>query len=456
MDIQSANKQHPVPQNVMDVEFKLIGELTIRQFSYLLVFTLLAFGAASAGIPVIFKYPLVPFLVLTGLAFAFLPFNDITLDKWVANYISAITTPRLRVWKHVQRVPYFFTLDTSKIKEDPREQRSPLKPRGSISDFLNQGSAKDIDFEDESDLQKNEEDFFKSLGLDVAPTTKTSKPSQQVNTAQPVASTQPTLQQQATKDLVDDEAHTKDKFSSIALSSQNIPTNTQQKDQTTGLNVKNSDQEDNHSNQESVDKKHYEAHMQELNLLKEKLVKDIEKNKYRVLEDKKRDVQEVVKRPADPAKTVDLPSTQPATQKLTKQQGPTKPTLESEITTSKKPKTPIFKKLLRSLGGSGNVQPAKKIPKDTVNTNQNNLSGSIVDDKSNVIAEAIVIVKNEDGDPIRALKTNSVGQFESTTPLDNGVFTIEAIKEGYSFTPITLKALGSSLNPVKLVGTKNK
>ncbi|PIS12639.1 hypothetical protein COT69_02950, partial [candidate division WWE3 bacterium CG09_land_8_20_14_0_10_39_24] len=34
---QTAHRQHPVPQNIMSVEFKLVGDLTVRQFMYLII-----------------------------------------------------------------------------------------------------------------------------------------------------------------------------------------------------------------------------------------------------------------------------------------------------------------------------------------------------------------------------------------------------------------------------------
>jgi len=46
-EVQLTNKQHAVPQNIMDVEFKLIGDLTMRQFAYLIIFGGLAWTCFS-------------------------------------------------------------------------------------------------------------------------------------------------------------------------------------------------------------------------------------------------------------------------------------------------------------------------------------------------------------------------------------------------------------------------
>ena len=57
-DIQTTNRQHAVPQNIMDVEFKIIGDLTMRQFIYLLVFGAMAYGTFTS-VQSVFKWPLV-------------------------------------------------------------------------------------------------------------------------------------------------------------------------------------------------------------------------------------------------------------------------------------------------------------------------------------------------------------------------------------------------------------
>ncbi|EKE00459.1 MAG: hypothetical protein ACD_22C00015G0001, partial [uncultured bacterium] len=71
-DASNYNKQHAVPQNIMDVEFKIIGELTLRQFAYLIIFGGIAYVTAvyMGGI---FKWPLVVICALLGVGLAFVP-----------------------------------------------------------------------------------------------------------------------------------------------------------------------------------------------------------------------------------------------------------------------------------------------------------------------------------------------------------------------------------------------
>ncbi|MBU0649900.1 PrgI family protein, partial [Patescibacteria group bacterium] len=40
---QVTNRQHAIPQSIMSVEFKIIGDLTLKQFFFLLIFCGLAY-----------------------------------------------------------------------------------------------------------------------------------------------------------------------------------------------------------------------------------------------------------------------------------------------------------------------------------------------------------------------------------------------------------------------------
>ena len=51
--------------------------------------------------------------------------------------------------------------------------------------------------------------------------------------------------------------------------------------------------------------------------------------------------------------------------------------------------------------------------------------GIVQDPRGNVLSNILVEVKDEEGNPVRAFKTNALGQFASATPLLDGTYTIE-------------------------------
>ncbi len=91
---------HPIPQNVTDFQFHLVGDMTLKQFGYL------AIGCAIAYILFVFLspfYPLIawPLIVISaslGAAFAFLPIDSRPLDHWLKAFLNAIYSPTKRAW----------------------------------------------------------------------------------------------------------------------------------------------------------------------------------------------------------------------------------------------------------------------------------------------------------------------------------------------------------------------
>lgn len=97
-------RQHPIPQNILDVEFKLFTKFTVKEFAYL------AIGVGFGGIflylfsvsilPGIIAIPVFLVSALIGSALALLPINEQGADVYMGNFIKAITRPTLRVWRN--------------------------------------------------------------------------------------------------------------------------------------------------------------------------------------------------------------------------------------------------------------------------------------------------------------------------------------------------------------------
>lgn len=95
-------RQHAIPQNVLDVEFKLFTRFTLKEFMYL------AIGVGSGGIfmylsakgdlPGIVGIPLFVILAGAGAFLGLVPINDQDADVFITNYFNAINKPTQRVW----------------------------------------------------------------------------------------------------------------------------------------------------------------------------------------------------------------------------------------------------------------------------------------------------------------------------------------------------------------------
>lgn len=105
--------QHPIPQNVTSYQFRLIGDMTIKQFIFLSVGVGAAIAFYYSNLFFLFKWFFVILSAITGFAVAFLPFEERPLDQWLINYIKAIYRPTFFIWKKQPSIPEYFTFTAS-------------------------------------------------------------------------------------------------------------------------------------------------------------------------------------------------------------------------------------------------------------------------------------------------------------------------------------------------------
>ena len=98
----------------MDVEFKLVGNLTLKQFAYCLFGGGIAILAFTSPLNIFVKIPIMVFFGFLGFGLAFIPIDDRGLDIWLLNYIQAIYRPQRRIWARHPELPAYLTLDLSK------------------------------------------------------------------------------------------------------------------------------------------------------------------------------------------------------------------------------------------------------------------------------------------------------------------------------------------------------
>jgi len=92
-------EQHPIPQQISSYEFKLVGEMTLKQFLKAAGGILLAVLINSTKIIVIVKWPLMLFFGGLGLLLAFVPFEDRPLETWITAFIRSIYAPTVFLYK---------------------------------------------------------------------------------------------------------------------------------------------------------------------------------------------------------------------------------------------------------------------------------------------------------------------------------------------------------------------
>ncbi|MCA9390083.1 carboxypeptidase regulatory-like domain-containing protein [candidate division WWE3 bacterium] len=89
-----------------------------------------------------------------------------------------------------------------------------------------------------------------------------------------------------------------------------------------------------------------------------------------------------------------------------------------------------------------------QIKMPTITNEKNAINGVVTDTNKKLVTDAIVIIKNSEGRPLRALKTNQLGQYWITTALDNGKYSLETEKEGMTFDTIEVELTGKPVEPI--------
>jgi len=101
-------EQHPIPQNISSYQFRLVGDMTLKQFFQLAGGFLVGLIFYSAPLIGIVKWPLAIISVLLGAAMAFVPLEERPLESWLMAFFKAIYSPTMFKWKKTTEAPKFF------------------------------------------------------------------------------------------------------------------------------------------------------------------------------------------------------------------------------------------------------------------------------------------------------------------------------------------------------------
>ncbi|HET7098630.1 MAG TPA: PrgI family protein [Patescibacteria group bacterium] len=114
-------EQHPIPQNISSYQFRLVGDMTLKQFFQLAGGLLVALIFYSAPLLPIIKWPFVIVSAILGVALAFLPLEERPLERWIFAFFKAIYSPTMYFWQKNAVVPKLF-------QDEPVEN-----PQGALS-----------------------------------------------------------------------------------------------------------------------------------------------------------------------------------------------------------------------------------------------------------------------------------------------------------------------------------
>lgn len=296
---------HPIPQDVTGFQFKLIGNLTVKQFAYLATGVVLAGILWQLPINVLIKFPFCAFSVILGLGLAYFPISGRPMDLMIGNYIKALFRPTQFIYEKIGGQIYF-------------PNRTPLAVMKNIRQY------------------KNDFNPFPKDKLKAYLETMNTQPKSKIDEAE------------------------------------NVP---------------------------------------QLNL-------------------QPNPIAYVAPKPLNEPKIV-VPQPIVKTQPIQTQ--PTTPTAKQTILT------------LRGFNKAVGMLSAPDSP--------NLITGITKDPRGNTLSNILVEVKDKDGNPVRAFKTNELGRFASATPLANGTYTVEFEdpKTQNKFEKMTINIVGQIIIPIEAI-----
>lgn len=528
-ELPQSNRQHAVPQNIMDVEFKLIGDLTMRQFSYLAVLGLGAYFSYLL-IPGLFKWPTVIFLALFALSLAFVPVQERGLDEWLVNFFRAINSPTQRIWKKEPQVPTAFMYDNLAVVQQEMITLAPTSSRRKLEEYLKfkTDDVKDdpLDIPEEAYIKKVREMYpdmpktsqvgvslsepeivldtsAQELPLPEVPTDDIEEEKIEKEQTEPIT---PKIQER--KDVVIDEGATQNKL--IIRRSEISSAGSSYQSEVPDLKLEykgySSITPDMHSGRRFINLVPSQGQIT-LPIRGEKVLETSESIEVRTdLEEKATKLRDLLEKirveeglPLDKIRVtkqdVAPPEVDKEAREVVEQLKKQNEELSGEIQNLRQQiekgksmsiETSAQEELLRKLESQkgeiassyselrSQVQDLQKKLNEKENvstgdayiqkiktqlpflTNKPNIvTGVVRDSEGKLLSDLLLMIKNSRGDTVRALKTNSMGQFVVSTALQNGTYTVEmspSNNTNLTFGIIPIEIKGEIIPTLDIIG----
>ncbi|HVA96110.1 MAG TPA: PrgI family protein [Candidatus Acidoferrales bacterium] len=431
--------QHPIPQDVTGFQFKLIGTMTVKQFGYVasgvVMAVILYYLPLQSAFGILLKVLLVPLFGASGVVIAFVPIDGRPIDLMTSNFVKALFSPNQYIYHRQGRKLSFG--DVVEVKpQSPKKTQQKVQTQINPRDTSKQLSQKEEKLRalllnsrgiDKSDIDKRESAFLQSLTLPQTTPGVTQTTTTQITThASPSISSQLPkpfpLPQQFPSPL----PAIKQPVTPLPMTQQPI-----QKPQSS------------QNKQDELTKKET-ALEQALSQAKQEELSSNSPATHTVAEQKitllSKQIQEVHAQKQQLENELVLLQTQLASQKTHASSNPI-PNLQIQNI-----QDPQHVRVIPQ-----NVTVKAGLPH--VSDSPNVVVGIVKDPRGNILSNILVEVKDKDGNPVRAFKTNQLGQFASATPLSTGIYTMELEdpKKQQRFDVIKINANNQIMPPIEVI-----
>ena len=120
-------EQHPIPQQISSYQFRLVGDMTLKQFFQLAGGIVAGLIFYSTPLLPIIKWPLAFISVILGVALAFLPLEERPLEKWILAFFRAIYSPTIFTWQKGTGTEKYFQDESVANAQDSAQQEAAVE-----------------------------------------------------------------------------------------------------------------------------------------------------------------------------------------------------------------------------------------------------------------------------------------------------------------------------------------
>lgn len=454
-------EQHPVPQNITTFQFRLIGDMTIKQFGYLGGGIALAFIAYKLPLPFIFTWPLAAIFALAGFGFAFVPIEERPMDTWFFSFLRNVYNPTVFHWERSAPTPepstttlpppakiptlslgVFPTLPIPGMKKTtqpstPQKQETPPAPSPKLATFV--GTPPQVAMSKKSITPSPMDTFFTWIDNLFVPS---QKPKPAIIATQSPPMPQPAVLRPAATVMKPSPAprvplaYTKQPPPPPSVTGKHMPpptsTPTQHQKNEPPAPIK-----------DSATSKELQGLKEQLGSLQKELQnKTIEES--RILELQKQFTELLSQRDKMEKELTRLQ------QEAKTKSEPPQTYRQAGIVDTNKPKEPTVKMMPKDVATRAGLPRLTTFP--------NVVTGIIKDYDNTLLPGVLVTVKDKDGIPLRALKTNKLGQFAASTPLGNGTYVVEVEdpRGRFSFDKVQITLNGAVMPALQIIAKSKR
>lgn len=396
---------HPIPQDVTGYRFHIVGNMTLGQFGQLFVAVVICFVIYQTNLYTIIKWPLILFVFALGAMAAFVPIYERPISHWITTFFKILNKPTQFFWRREPVIPEFFTFISSSAQKVvlPELDLTPLR-RQKIHEYI--VSAKNTEAPDEETQQVQEYVDYVTTLFDV-----------QAATSAATALGQP-------GEKVLQKPKLKTRLRSLRPQEDVVPTVTPAPEPLPEI---------------TIPAENTNADVDQSVAVPENTAEPATYTSAIV------DAQAAVQ--AQMQDQTEAPEDQPTIADAATQIIPTEQASEPQLIDVVNPASPAAPTApTATTQATFNTQ----LPFPSKPTIPNKLVGMVLSNTNELIDGAIVEIHTKDGLVARAVRTNALGQFFVSTPLDKGTYMITVEKTGRQFEPITIELKGKIVEPLEI------